>query len=402
MCYNLQSFYKGVDMKKFLSFISILFCAFTVFSADFTAKGNIMFGGTAIQKAWDATGTSSDTDFGGLYLKGDFYVATKKVTAGGKIYYRLAKSDDSKDLDTEATLAQKVDIKRAYLRFRPFDNNLLEISGGKLYSYYLTGNYFQLAEIYTGSSRWGKTGIGVKSEWKGFTFGAALPLTESYLEFKNYRAFFLAAEYDFSTIKEDLPLSLGATFGMEYAATEKKGSETVVDKNIYSTISLNFKPKTEGFVTKVNATLSASLYSEPYVANSTFKNVSNYGAADLGKAHFASVNFRCNLGPVGLVLEGEAGHSSEGSMVPLYAGSQLLIPLVEHLALRPRFFYYAALDTADSANSRMTFEVYPRLWITAGQWSVSLGGDFWYKEYAGDTWRFGWSLPFYIEYKIGK
>lgn len=398
-----ENFIRGNEfMTKWTGLALGLFLASSVCAADFTTKGNILFGGTAVERTWDAAFDNSNIDFGGLYLMGDFIVSTKKITAGGKIYWRVKKSDDSRDLDSDTGFAQKLDIKRAYIRFRPFGDSLLEISGGKLYSYYLTGNYFQLAEIYTGSSRWGKTGVGVKSEFAGFTLGGAIPLTESYLEFQNYRAFFLAAEYDFSHLSEKVPLSFGASFGMEYSATEKKGADTVVEKNVYSTVSLNFKPKTDGFLSKVNVALSASFNSEPYVANSTFKNVTNYGADHLSKSHFASVNFRGYLGPVQLLAEGEAGHSSEGSMIPLYGGAQLLIPLVEHLAFKPRFFYYAALDASDGANSRMTFEFYPRLWITAGQWIFSLGADFLHKQIAESAWRWEWSVPFYVEYKIGK
>ena len=389
-------------MKRLIGAGLSLLALCGAFSADFTTKGNILFGGTAAEQTWDAAFDNADVDFGGAYVMGDFIVSTKKITAGGKIYYRVKKADDTKDLDTDTGFAQKLDIKRAYIRFRPFGDSLLELSGGKLYSYYLTGNYFQLAEIYTGSSRWGKTGVGAKSEYKGFTFGAAIPLTESYLEFQNYRAFFLAAEYDFASVSERLPISLGATFGMEYASTEKKGADTIVDKNVYSTVSLNAKPKTDGFISKVNAALSVSFNSEPYVASSTFKNVTNYGAEHLAQSHFASLNFRGYVGAVQVLAEGEAGHSSEGDMIPLYGGVQLLIPLVEHLSFKPRFFYYAALDASDGANSRMTFEVYPRLWVTAGQWIVSLGADFAHKQVTQDAWRWEWSVPFYVEYKIGK
>ncbi|MBQ7158109.1 MAG: hypothetical protein IJS09_01605 [Treponema sp.] len=389
-------------MKKNVCIYFVLFCSFALFSADYSAKGNIVFGGTAVEKLWNQTIKETETDFGEVYLKGDFTVSTKKVTAGAKIYYRVKKSDDTRDLDSDAGFAQKLDIKRAYLRFRPFGDNVLEISGGKLYSYYLTGNYFQLAEIYTGSSRWGKTGVGVKSEFKGFTLGAAIPVTESYLEFQNYRAFLLAAEYDFSTLNENVPLSLGATFGMEYSATEKKGAATVVDKTVCSTVSLNFAPKIDGFVSKLNATLSCSIYSEPFVANSTFKKVTNYATPELAKAHFASVNFRSNFGAVQLIAESEAGHSSEGTLIPLYAGAQLLIPIVNHLSFKPRFFYYAALDTDDNDANRMTFQAYPRLWIAAGQWSFSLGTIVTYLQVESDAWRWLYSVPFYVEYKIGK
>ena len=402
MCYNAEDLPENFCMKKVVLLFFLLICAHLAFSADFSSKGKILFGGTAVERLLGTDYEPLEPDFGGVYVMGDFELSSARITAGGKIYYRVKKTDDTRDLDTDAGFAQKLDIKRAYLRFRPFGDKVLEVSGGKLYSYYLTGNYFQLAEIYTGSSRWGKTGVGVKSEFKGFTLGAAIPVTESYLEFLNYRAFFVAAEYDFSELNENVPLSAGATFGGEYSRTEKKGADAVVDKNLFSTVSVNFAPKLDGFVSKLNATLSFSYNSEPYVANSTFKNVANYAAPDLARSHFFSLNYRSYFGVVQLIAEGEAGHSAEGTMVPLYSGVQLLVPIVNHLAFKPRFYYYAALDTSDDANSRMTFEFYPRLWITAGQWTFSLGADFLHKQVAESSWRWEWSVPFYVEYKIGK
>ena len=373
------------------------------FSADFTASGKILAGGTAVQKTWDTAFTESETEFGGAYVMGDFTLSSDKITAGGKIYYRVKNYDDSKDVDTDKFLAQEIEIKRAYLRYRPFGDKLLECSIGKLYSYYLTGNYFQLAEIYTGSSRWGKTGVGAKSQYAGFTFGAALPVTESYVEFKNYRAGVGAIEYNFAHLNKDVPVSLGFSLGAEHSYSEKQDSKTKIitethDDEIFWTASANYAPRLNGFVSKLNATLSFSYNSTPHVASSVFKNVSNYKSVT--SSNFASLNFRANFGVVQAILEGEAGHTVEGNIIPLYAGTQLLIPITDHFSFKPRFFYYAALDGSDSENSRQTFEFYPRAWITAGSWTISAGADFSHKQVAKSDWKWEWSLPFYVEYKI--
>ena len=401
-------------MKKLILTGLGLLAAFSLSAADFTASGKILAGGNAAQKTWDSSFSESTTEWGGAYLMGDFTLSSSKLTAGGKIYYRVKNYDDSKDVDKDKDFAQEVEIKRAYLRYRPFGDKKLEVSIGKLYSYYLTGNYFQLAEIYTGSSRWGKTGLGAKSQINGFTFGAALPLTESYVEFKNAIGGFAALEYNFASLNENLPLSLGFSLGSDYAASEKEDSKTKIvtrtdSRETYWTLSANYAPKFTGFVSKFNVTLSFSYNSEAYVASSVFKNVTNYSSVP--RSNFASLNFRSNFGPVQLIFEGEvghslakhivplfaglitlgeAGHSLEKHIVPLYAGSQLLIPIVDHVAFKPRFYYYAALDDSDSDASRQSFEFYPRAWITAGQWTISLGADFINKQVTKDDWKWEW------------
>ena len=392
-------------MKKFFIYGFAFLLALNVPAADFTSSGKFLAGGTAAQKTWDSSFENATTEWGGAYVMGDFTLSSPRLTAGGKIYYRVKNYDDSKDVDKDKDFAQEVEVKRAYLRYRPLADKRLEFSIGKLYSYYLTGNYFQLAEIYTGSSRWGKTGLGVKSQIKGFTFGAAIPLTESYVEFQNAFGIAGALEYNFASLKENLPFSLGFSLGSDYAASEKEDSKTKIvtrteNTETYWTLSANYAPKFTGFVSKVNATLSFSYNSEPYISSSVFKRVSNYSSVP--RSNFASLNFRSNFGPLQFILEGEAGHSLEGNIIPLYAGSQLLIPIAGPLAFKPRFYYYAALDSSDSDAGRQTFEFYPRAWITAGQWTISLGADFINRQVTNSEWKLEWSLPFYVEYKIGR
>ena len=393
-------------MKRLVMFGFALLAA-SAFAADFTASGKILAGGNAVQKTWDSSFEESTTEWGGAYLLGDFTLSSDRLTAGGKIYYRVKNKDDASVDDKDKSLGHQIEIKRAYLRYRPFADKTLEVSIGKLYSYYLTGNFFQLAEIYTGSSRWGKTGIGAKSQISGFTFGAAIPVTETYEEYQNHIGSLFAVEYDFSHLNENLNLSLGGTFGMEnedskiQSVTNNKVTTKETKTNeLFWTASANYAPKFKGFVSKLNATLSFSYNSEPYVASSVFKNVTNYKSVT--RSNFASLNFRSNFGPVQFTAEGEAGHTVEGNIIPLYAGTQLLIPIVDHVSFKPRFFYYAALDDSDSDNSRHTFEFYPRAWITAGAWTISLGADFLNKQVTSGTWKWEWSVPFYVEYKVGK
>ncbi len=398
-------------MKKIHSaFFVFLFFDFFAQGLDFSASGSILVGGTALEKTWDASFENATTEFGGAYALGDFVISSEKITVGGKIYYRVKNADDSKDVDKDTALSQKLDIKRAYIRFRPFGNKKLEFSGGKLYSYYLSGNYFPLAEIYTGSSRWGKTGFGLKSNYSGFTFGAAIPLSESYVEFQNECAIFFAGEYDFGTIFEKVPLSAGFSFGAERTKSEVQDAKTKIvtktrENEIFWTLSAHFSQKTQesdALFSKTNATLSFSFNSEPFVANSVYKNVANYKDKNMARAHFFSLNFRSNLGKTQFSLEGEAGRTVHGNLFPLYAGTQIVLPIKGAFFLKPRFFYYAALDGSDSKNSRHTFEFYPRLWFDFGTWKLSAGADVSHKKTGEEKWNWQWSIPFYVEYKIGK
>ena len=147
-------------------------------------------------------------------------------------------------------------------------------------------------------------------------------------------------------------------------------------------------------------TATFSFNSEPYVANSSFKNVSNYSNSDLKKANFASLNFKSNFGPIEFILEGEAGYSLSADMIPLYSGLQFGIPVTKNFDFKPRFFYYGALDKLDSEKSRQTFEIYPRIWLNFGKWNFMAGYDFDFKQSTKDNWNFEWSLPVLVEYKF--
>lgn len=390
-------------MKKTF-FIAIILLGSAISLFAFEKKGKITLGITPLNKSAD-----EDLDFDSAYLLSDFALSNDYITAGGKIYYRLSKADDSKDVDKDKTLSQKLDIKRAYLRFRPFANKTFESSIGKLYSYYLPGNFFLLSEIYTGQTRWGKTGVGAKWENYGFTVGAALPVSESYAEFANSWGINAALVYDFSEVSENAPFKVGGTFfySYEYSETQdKKTSEITSDEenNFRYALSVNYAPKVSGFFSSINTTLTFNYNSEPYVASAVFKNVANYNAENLDECWFFSLNHKNSFGSVQFVLEGEAGHSLNGNMIPLYAGTQVLIPIVEHFSLKPRFFYYAALNSEENDESRQTFEFYPRIVLTFGnknQWNINAGADFLYKQTAKDDWSLEWNLPIYAEYKIG-
>lgn len=330
--------------------------------------------------------------FGGAYTNLNITAENEYVTAGGKIYFRLNSTDEWE------SLAKKIEIKKAFLKARPFGTDLFEIAIGKLYSYYLPGNFFQLSEIYTGSSRWGKTGLGVLINKNGFSGGAALALSESYEAFTDSVGVNGALVYDFKEISSKIPVKLGADL---LYLREVEDDDTYSD-DFSSTVSILYTPKVDGFISKLSLALSYSYNSEPYVASSVFKNVTNYKNADLKKSNFASVNFSTDIGRVKFTLEGEAGHSKEGSMIPLYAGTQLLIPVFKFIYFKPRFFYYAALDEDDNSASRQTFEVYPRLWLEIKNVAISAGYDFDFKQTSDDEWRYEWAIPFFIEYRLGK
>ncbi len=384
---------KNFKKLVFTSFVALI--SSQAFAVSFESKSNITVGITPIE-----VDENDSKQFGGAYVLGDFALSNEKITAAGKIYYRLNSSNGFE------SNAQKIDIKRAYVRYRPFASNLLEFSLGKFYSYYLPGNFFSLSESYTGATRWGKTGAGIKSEVGGFTFGLGLPLEESYVKFADKFDLNAAVVYDFSNLSESIPVKLGGSLlfsrtGIDYSAKDSIKDEA--EFKFARSVTVYYTPKIEGFFSKSTLALTYSYDAEPYVSSSVFKNVANYSNTDMKKSQFASLNFKGEFGPVQLVLEGEAGHSISGSMVPVYGGSQLLIPIYgKTLSFKPRFFYYAGIDTCDDSKTRQTFEFYPRLWITAGKYTVSLGFDFYRKELTRNDWEWSWSLPMYVQYKVGK
>lgn len=400
-----------------LSVISVV----NAFAAGFETKGNLLVGGTAAQKSWNKTDQDYVKKYGKFYLLGDIIMSNAYVTAGGKIYYRIGAAEEFEDL------TQRLEIKRAFIRFRPFGNEFLEISGGKVYSYYLPGNFFQISEVYTGNSRWGETGVGVKSEINGFTFGLAIPVGDSSSTIETatkYDDFFAlngAVGYDFSKISENFPVKASATAGFtratkststktKTAVDEKKGTVTTVTTKVVTDISpeyekhwaysLYYTPKLQGVISKLALAVTYSYNAKPFVSNSGYTPVINYNDSQMKRSQFASINFRSNFGPVQLLAEGEAGHSLDGNKIPLYLGTQLLIPIVKHIDFKPRFNAFAAVDSCDYQETRRTYEFYPRLWVTGSSWIVSLGADINHKEVAHNDWKWEWSIPFYFEYKV--
>lgn len=370
-------------------------------------KSVVGFGITPVQNlvSFDSNGVHKDgkTEFGGAYLWADIVQGNDYVTAAGKIYYRFNSLAEGEDP------SQKLDLKRAYVKVRPCGNDFFEIAAGKLYSYYLPGGFFNLAEIYTGNNRWGKTGLGTKFEFAGFTTGLALPInqkysvsqktgnvSETYMPFNESCSLSGSIDYNFAKINEGLPLTAGFSAAQDF-----------VKDDFSFSLSAQYSPKTTGFISKAKFFASYSYNSEPYVASSVFKKIANYAKEDLKKTHFASINITMNLGKVEVITEGEAGHSMEGNYIPLYSGSQLLIPIVDHLAFKPRFYYYAALNDSDSDLSRQTFEFFPRLWLTFGKCTVSAGTSIFLMQ-AGTSskdeklsdWYWGYEVPLYATWKF--
>lgn len=382
-------------MKKAL----ILFAAGTVLSvipvfAKPASKAIVGAGIYPVENpvSFDKNGvhTDSENQFGGAYIWGDIVQGNDYVTAAGKIYYRLnsvAEGEDEK---------QKLDVKRAYIKVRPTGNDLFEIAGGKLYSYYLPGGYFNLAEIYTGNTRWGKTGVGTKFDYKGFGGGIALPVTESYTAFKDDFSLAAALTYNFKTLSESVPLEIGFS-----------AFEDFINEDFSFALSAQYSPDWSGFISKAKFFASYSYDAEAYVASSSFKNISNYNLTELKKCHLASVNVRFNLGKVEITQEGEAGHTKNGDYIPLYSGTQALIPVVDHVAFKPRFYYYAALNDSDGDLSRQSFAFYPRLWLTFGKCTVSAGSIITCMQAGTNSknkklsdWYWGYELPVFAEWKF--
>jgi len=373
-------------MKKNILMFTIALISINVYAKT---KGSVILGSNLVETTEVNDGT---VQFGGAYAGLNITAENEYVTGSGKFYYRL------NAVDQWENNAQKLDVKKAVLKFRPFGNDSLEIAGGKLYSYYLPGTFFQLSEVYTGSGRWGKTGVGLSFNKAGFFGGFAIPLTESYVKFTDSFGLAAAFGYDFKNLNNNIPLKLGT----DLLFTNTKQKDESYFQDFSSTISILYNPADFNLFKKNSVSLAFSYNAEPFVANSVFKNVSNYKSANLKKANFASLNVSSTIGKIQFALEGEAGHSTEGSLVPLYFGTQVGIPVTSWLTLKPKAFYYAALNADDNKDSRQTIEVYPRFLLAFEKWTISAGYDFDFKQTSESDWAFEWSIPFYVEYKIGK
>lgn len=383
-------------MKKILIAFTVSLFISTVFAKELEFKGNLLWGGNIAQEDYDSKSDEMIKKIGKNYLLGDVILSTDKLTAGGKIYYRIPAMEKSEEL------SQRMEIKRAFVRVRPMGNQLLEISGGKLYSYYLPGNFFQISETYTGASRWGESGVGAKSEWNGWTFGLSLPVgetsskVETATKTEDFFAMNGALGYDFSTIDSSYPFKLNGTTG--FRKTKKDGDPNY--DRIFAA-SLYYTPKLDGFVNKMYTTITYSYNAKPFVANTGLSPLINKNDTDFSLCHIVSFNYRSYFGPVHFTFEGEAGKSTTAEKVPLYAATQFMIPFTEVFAVKPRFMYHAAINLDDCDETRTSWELYPRLWITPNKnWNISLGADFIRKQISKDDWKWEWSIPFYVEYKI--
>jgi len=374
--------------KKFTSTFCLLFFCVS-FSFSLSNNTSLTFGVTPIDK--------DETDavfFGGAYFLAESVMSDDYVTLGGKLYYRL-KSTDSKN-----TGKQELEIKRAYAKIRPFGNGIFEIAIGKLYSYYLSGGYFSLTETYTGGTRWGKTGVGIKSEFAGFTIGLALPLTEKYVAFSDEWGLNFGAEYDFSNLIENLPLKVG--FSAFYDSTADDKNFTASEEDFSECLSFNFSKKNLGVFKNLSVFLAFSHNSEPYVSSSVFKTVKNYSVSEMKKSNLFSLAIRPTIGKIRITSESEVGHSVEGTMIPFYSALQVYAPIAGIFAIKPLLAYYAAYDTSDSAKSFDTWEFYPRLMIETKKCTVTAGWDIFYKETSASEYSWLWTLPITAKYKIGE
>lgn len=379
--YKMSYTYRNILFVAFFLYISAL-----AFGAS-SNKTNVTVGVTPREKS-----AGEDPVFGGGYLIFDSTMSTDYVTAAGKLYWRFSSAANS---DEES---HKIDVKKAYIKIRPFGTVVVEAALGKLYSYALPGSFFQLAEIYTGASRWGKTGVGVQFNYAGFSGGLAVPVTESYVAFKDSRGLHGGLSYDFASVNPAIPVKIGSSICYDFVAGTKATKKTkgTPEKQEWSaTFSILWAPKFNGLLKALSIYASYSDNAEPYVANSSFKKVTNY--SKVGKADFASLNIKATVGAVQFALEGEMGRSVESDYIPLYIGMQAVIPLIEHLSFKPRVFYYAALSTKDEDLSRVAYELYPRMIFNMNRHTVSAGADFSYIEMDADEFEWEWSIPLYYE-----
>ena len=93
---------------------------FPAFSAELKVVGAVTAGIYPVEKTLDSKYEDSDIGFGGAYLLADFNLSSEYITAASKIYYRTSSAQKWSEE------GQKIELKRAYVRFRPMGNNALE------------------------------------------------------------------------------------------------------------------------------------------------------------------------------------------------------------------------------------------------------------------------------------
>ncbi len=349
-----------------------------------SAKSSITAGITPIEREAEE---AAQKQFGGSYLLLKTDISTDYVSAGGKIYYRLSPAEKKEDE------SQKLDVKKIYIKMRPLGNEAVELAAGKLYSYYLTGGYFPLAETYTGSVRWGKTGLGLQIKSQGFTGGLALPLSESYKSFdQDGWGLNGGLSYKFTPF----PLTIGGT--LLYDAVGDSDKDSCSKDDFSFTLASHFSTGKKDAPLKVSAFLSYTMNADAYATNTVYKFVTNCKA--VGKCQFVSVNVNVSARDISFTLEGEGGLALDSDYVPVYLGLQILAPLNNNISLRPQFFYYGAFNSKDSPASRDAFTVYPRLMLYFSSSTISAGAQFTRRQTETDKHEWGFSIPLYYEYKF--
>ena len=372
--------------KKFIILIFVFFPL--VFSFGLKNNTSLTFSVTPIDKD-----ENDDVDFGGAYFMTESLLSDDFVTLGGKLYYRL------KATDSKSNESQELEVKRAYAKIRPFGSEIFEVAIGKFYSYYLSGGYFSLTETYTGGTRWGKTGVGVKSEAKGFTLGVAVPLSEKYVAFSDAWGLNFGAEYDFSSVFDNLPLKIG--FSAFYDSVADGKNFTPSEEDFSECVSFYFSKKSLAFFRNFSIFLAFSHNSAPYVANSILSPVANKKNAELQTVNLFSLALRSTIGKIRITSETEVGHSIEGTMIPFYSALQVYAPIIGFLAVKPLIGYYAAYDMSNSKKSFDTWEFYPRFMLETKKWTITAGWDIFYKEISDGEYRWIWAVPITAKLKIG-
>ncbi|MCR4821488.1 MAG: hypothetical protein K5873_01285 [Treponema sp.] len=384
-------------MKRIkLSLILALAFSFSLYG-QMKNTTNLTFSLTPLEKD-----EGDDISFGGSYLLAESTMKDDYVTLGGKLYYRLNGTDSAE------SEAQKLDVKRAYGKIRPFGNSVFEIAIGKLYSYYLDGAYFALTETYTGASRWGESGLGVKSQYSGFTFGLALPLTESYVNFTDNWGLNASLSYDFSNLNEGLPLTLGVN--LLYSATADGDSDvsSVSEKDFAQCFALYYSKKNLSFFKNFALFFAYSHNARPYVAHTVLspveviKKSSSSQNKNLKQSDLFSLAIRPVIGKVKITSESEIGHSGEGDIIPFYTALQFNFPVTQIFSLKPMAGYYGAFDRENSSNSYDCWEIYPKLVFDVSRFTFTAGWDFFCKEFADGDYKWVWEIPLTAKVKIGE
>jgi hypothetical protein len=361
--------------------IFFIFCVFAPLSAQ-QYSVYVRTGSTGIlTEAPD----DDEVSFGGAYALFNGTVTFPHFTVVAQTRFKLIAASSWDEAGTTSVW------EKAYVAFDLPALPSLRIYGGKSYPLALDGCFFPLLEEYSAGARWGKDGLGFEISRNGISYGASLTSSTTSAAFSDRLQFGSGVQFDLT--RYEVPLSIG--FCGLYDSTGDGDNTASGIRDCTGAVFAQYRIFS-------GLTMSAGyiINGVPLVANSSYKRVANYSAAELKHAHL--ITFISSIKKDALVIEeeSEAGCSFDGNYIPFYGAVRVKFPLAGIIQAYPAVQYFAAWNSADHEKGRDSIVLYPRITGTSGHHTLSAGVEFEYRETSDDVHRWGWDIPFYYKYTL--